>query len=74
MVRREDLERIKEAAAHGFRFLHTAGVDTLFYGNTDSARNAVHLVFSGEMVRPNKAVPNPPIACRPRADEVEFLS
>lgn len=63
MVRREDLERIKEAAAaHGFRFRHTAGVDMLLYGNTDSARNAVHLVFSGELVRPNQAVPNPPIA------------
>jgi hypothetical protein len=63
MVRREDLERVKDAAAgHGFRFRHTAGVDMLLYGNTDSARNAVHLIFSGEMVRPNQAVPNPPIA------------
>jgi hypothetical protein len=63
MIRREDLERIKEAtASHGFRFRHTAGVDMLLYGETDSARNAVHLVFSGEFVRPNQAAPNPPIA------------
>jgi hypothetical protein len=34
----------------------------LLYGNTDSARNAVHLVFSGELLRPDQAVPNPPIA------------
>lgn len=34
----------------------------LLYGKTDSARNAVHLVSSGELVRPNQAVPNPPIA------------
>lgn len=62
MVRREDLERIKEAAAvHGFRFRDTAGVDMLLYGDTDSARNAVHLVFSGELVSPNQAAPNPPI-------------
>jgi len=63
MIRREDLEKVKEAAArHGFRFRHTAAVDMLLYGDTDRARNAVHLVFSGEMVRPNQAVPNPPIA------------
>jgi hypothetical protein len=63
MIRRDDLERIKEAAAaRGFRFRHTAGVDMLMYGKTDSARNAVHLIFSGERVRPNQAAPNPPIA------------
>jgi hypothetical protein len=62
MIRREDLERIKEAAAgHGFRFRHAAGVDMLLYGETDSAKNAVHLIFSGEMVRPNQAALNPPI-------------
>ena len=63
MIRREDLERIKEAAArHGFRFRHAAGDDMLLYGETDSARNAVHLIFSGEIARPNQAVPNPAIA------------
>ena len=62
MVRRSDLERIKEAAArNGFRFRHAAGVDMLLYGSTESARNAVHLIFSGEKVRPNQATPNPPI-------------
>jgi hypothetical protein len=63
MVLRADLERIKDTAArYGFRFRHAAGVDMLLYGNTDSARNAVHLIFSGEKVRPNQATPNPPIA------------
>jgi hypothetical protein len=62
MVRRADLERIKEAAAkQGFRFRHVAGVDMLIYGPTESAKNAVHLVFSGEKVRPTQATPNPPI-------------
>lgn len=63
MVRRQDLERIKEAAAAGgFRYRHAAGVDMLAYGDADSARNAVHLVFSGEKVRPGYAEPAPPIA------------
>lgn len=62
MVNRVDLERIKDAAAkREFRFRHTAGVDMLLYGPTESARNAVHLIFSGERVRPTQATPNPPI-------------
>jgi len=62
MVRRSDLERIKEAAAKdGFRFRHAAGVDMLIYGQTDSAKDAVHLVFAGEKVRPTQTTPNPPI-------------
>jgi hypothetical protein len=48
MVHRADLERIKDVAGrHGF-------------GET-RARNAVHLIFSGEKVRPNQAVANPPL-------------
>lgn len=69
MVRREDLERIKTAAAKdGFRFRHTRGVDMLIYGPTDSARNAVHLVFEGEKVREAQAAPNPPI--RPEMKQI----
>jgi hypothetical protein len=62
MIRRSDLERVTQIAArHGFRFRHAAGLDMLLYGETSSARNAVHLLFSGEKVRPNQATPNPPI-------------
>src|ERR1700730_3075003 len=49
MVRRSDLDRIKEVAAkNGFRFRHAVGVDMLIYGSSESSRNAVHLLFSGE--------------------------
>jgi hypothetical protein len=62
LVRRADLERIKiTTAQHGFRLRHAAGVDMLIYGDTESARNAVHLIFSGEKVRPHYLVPAPPI-------------
>jgi hypothetical protein len=62
LVLRSDLERVKSAAAkHGFRFRHVAGVDMLIFGDTDSARNAVHLIFSGEKVRPNYVASTPPI-------------
>jgi hypothetical protein len=63
MVRREDLERIKLAAASsGFRFRHSAGVDMLIHGEAESAKNAVHLIFSGEKVRPHYFVAAPTIA------------
>jgi hypothetical protein len=63
MVNRDDLDHIKEAAAAaGFRFRHVAGIDMLLYGETESAKNAVHLIFSGEKVRPNQVTANPLIA------------
>lgn len=62
MVHRADLERIKEAAAkHGFTFRHAAGVDMLLPPGETKALNAVHLIFTGEKVRPNQVVPNPPL-------------
>jgi len=62
MVRRAGLGRIKKAAARkGFRFRRVVRVDMLLYGDTNSAKNAVHLVFSGEKVRLNQATLNPRI-------------
>jgi hypothetical protein len=63
MVRRDDLARIKNAARRaGFQFRHAAGIDELVFATSASARNAVHLVFSGEKVRPDYLVPTPEIA------------
>jgi hypothetical protein len=62
MVHRSDLDRIKEAAVqHGFTFRHAAGLDMLLPPGETQARNAVHLIFTGEKVRPNQAMPNPPL-------------
>ena len=62
MVHRSDLERIKQVAQrHGFTFRHSAGLDMLLPHGETQARNAVHLIFSGEKVRPNQAAANPPI-------------
>jgi len=62
MVHRSDLERIIDVAQrHGFHFRHVAGVDMLLHGNERKAIRGVHLVFSGEKVRPTQVVPNPQI-------------
>ena len=53
VVRRDDLERIAKAAEpFGLRHRHVAGVDMLVQADQPSARRAIHLVFTGERVRP----------------------
>lgn len=60
LVRRADLDRIKGAlTAAGFVFRQSAGL-TMFLDTPDaSPRDAVHLVFAGEMVRDDDPEPNP---------------
>jgi hypothetical protein len=59
-VRREDLQKIGEAAEKfGLRYRHVAGVDMLVQIGEPSARRAVHLVFTGEKVRPEYPEPTP---------------
>jgi hypothetical protein len=60
LVRREDLEKIAEAAeAFGFRYRHVSGVDMLVRADEPSVRRAVHMVIAGEKVRPGDAEPVP---------------
>ena len=53
VVRREDLQKIAAAVEpFGLRYRHVAGVDMLVQADAPSARRAVHMVFTGEKVRP----------------------
>jgi len=65
-VQREDLERIaKTAEPFGLQHRHVAGVDMLVQSGKPSARRAVHLVFTGEKVRPEYPEPTPELgSCR----------
>ena len=65
-VHREDLERIARAVEpFGLTHRHVAGVDMLVQSGAASARRAVHLIFTGERVKPNYPEPAPEIgACR----------
>ncbi len=59
-VRRSDLERIARAVEpYGFEYRHAAGVDMLVQSGEPAARRAVHLVFTGERVRPDYPEPTP---------------
>ena len=54
MIDRSDLERVQEAAPRH-------GLDMLLYGDEKKAIRGVHLLFSGEKVKPDQA-PNPRLA------------
>ncbi len=60
VVRREDLDRIAKAAEpFGLQHRHAAGIDMLVQAGKPSARRGVHLVFTGEKVRPEYSEPTP---------------
>jgi hypothetical protein len=53
VVRREDLQAIADGApGFGLEYRHVAGIDMLIQTADPAARRAVHIVFSGEKVRP----------------------
>src|SRR5687767_10229790 len=53
LLRRADLDRAKEALGKvGFIYRHAASIDMFLDGPNAKARDAVHIVFAGEKVRP----------------------
>lgn len=62
ILNRSDLPRAIEALEKiGFVYRHSAGVDMFLDGPDSRARDAVHVVFAGEKVRPEYAEPVPAI-------------
>jgi hypothetical protein len=62
-IRRSDLEAAKGAmAGAGFVFRHVKGVDMFLDGSDARARDAVHIIFAGELVRPDYVLPVPDVS------------
>ncbi|HXE53395.1 MAG TPA: hypothetical protein VN541_10285 [Tepidisphaeraceae bacterium] len=62
LIRRDDLERAKRAMeAAGFVYRRAAGLDVFLDGPEAKARDAVHIIFANEKVRPHEAIPNPDV-------------
>lgn len=58
LIRREDLNAVIDAMAKaGFVHRHAAGIDFFLDGPDAKFRDAVHLLFAGEKVRPEYAAP-----------------
>lgn len=75
LLRRGDLPAATVALeAVGFVYRHAAGVDLFLDGPAAKARDAVHVVFAGEKVRPDELLPNPDVADSEPADEYRVLS
>jgi len=75
LLRRGDLETAKNAlAAAGFVYRHVKGVDMFLDGPEAKARDAVHVVFSGEKVRPEYLLPAPDLTDAEQTPEFRLLN
>ena len=63
LIRRPDFEKAKAAlAGAGFIYRRAAGIEIFLDGTGASPRDAVHVVFAGEIVRPGEPAPNPDVS------------
>jgi hypothetical protein len=63
LLRRADLPAARAALeSAGFVYRHSAGLDMFLDGPGAKARDAVHVVFAGEKVRPDYTEPAPDVA------------
>lgn len=75
LVRRTDLDAVKTAlGAAGFLHRHSSGLDLFLDGPDARARDAVHVVFAGEKVRPHEPLANPDVADSEDAGTFRVLS
>jgi hypothetical protein len=81
LLRRADLEaarRALEAAGFVYRQVSSlgqrGGLDLFLDGPKASARDAVHIVFAAEKVRPDSPVPSPDVAESEPADQFRLLT
>jgi hypothetical protein len=62
LIRRSDFEAVKTAlAAVGFIFRHSSGIDMFLDGPGAKARDAVHILFANEKVRPDAIAASPDV-------------
>lgn len=75
LLRRADLpEAIAALEAAGFVYRHVANLDVFLDGPDAKVRDAVHVVFASEKVRPHEALPNPDVTDSEIADEFRILT
>lgn len=63
MIRRTDFDAAKKALeGAGFVYRRAAGIDLFLDGANANPRDAVHVIFSGEMMRAGEPAPNPDVS------------
>jgi len=74
LLRREDLDRAKAALeAAGFIYRHAAGIDMFQDGPGSKFRDAVHVLFENEKVRPEYKLPTPHVVDSQRINAIQVL-
>jgi hypothetical protein len=62
LIRRDDFAAARNALEHaGFVSRHTAGIDIFLDGPAAKLRDAVHVMFANEKVRPHEPLPDPDV-------------
>lgn len=75
LIRRSDFDAVKAALEGvGFVFRHAASIDMFLEGPQGKARDAVHIIFAGEKVRPDEPVANPDVTESESAKEYQILT
>ncbi len=75
LLRRADLTlAIPALQSVGFVYRHVGALDVFLDGPEAKARDAVHIVFANEKVRPEEALPNPDVTETEAADNFRILT
>lgn len=75
LIRRGDLEAVKKALeTAGFVYRHSSSLDMFLDGPKAKARDAIHVLFAGEKVRPDEPVANPDVTESEAADAYQILT
>jgi hypothetical protein len=75
LIRRSDLEAAKAAlTAAGFHYAEVMGVEMFLDGPGAKPRDAVHLIFAAEKVRPTDSLPSPDVAESEAATHFRLLN
>jgi hypothetical protein len=75
LLRRSDLNPSKAAMeSAGFIYRHSGGMDVFLDGPTAKARDAVHIIFANEKVRPHESLANPDVTESESGGQYRVLS
>ena len=75
LIRRGDLDAARAALeSAGFVYRRVAGMDIFLDGPDAKPRDAVHIVFASEKVRPAEPLPNPDVTESEQTDEFSVLA
>jgi len=74
LLRRQDLAAAQAALEeHGFIYRHSASLDMFLDGPNSKARDALHVIFAGEKVRPEALEAAPEVTQTARVNDLRIL-